>query len=61
MGTFYILGASGRQYSPDEWIECQKRMEAYESKVKESNAKKAEPVKHGQTAGQNLFAGDPKA
>lgn len=36
MGSFYILGASGRHIPPDEWIECQLKLEAYEKRIAES-------------------------
>ena len=61
MGTFYILGASGRQYGPDEWIACQIRMKEYEDGKKEVKTNQETQTLHPrQAAGQTLFGGDPQ-
>ena len=63
MGSFCIVGASGRKYGPDEWIECQVRLKAYEEKKRIANkeTQKADAGRNDKAAGQSLFAGHPKA
>jgi hypothetical protein len=59
MGSFCIIGHSGRHIPPEEWIACQIRLKEYEDGKKETQIQETQTVNPHQTLGPTLFGCDP--